>query len=236
MNSRRGAIPVPRTRVAALLIFAFAVALLPPGAFAAAGLHAGLLAAGLAALGASPRDWARRFVPAAPFIVLLAAATLLAGAPAWVAEAGHARWVGAADPALRGLLGAAAAAGLAAVCSPAEFVQGARGLGAPAVLAESLAQALRQFSILREEAARMRRAAEARGFRPRWIRDASIAGRWAGSLLLRTHDRAERVHRAALARGGEAFAVSAGPLPGRIDAVSLAIWIAALWAIRRVAA
>lgn len=87
---------------------------------------------------------------------------------------------------------------------PHELTQGLRGVGLPAALTTMIGLMLRYQMVLSREAGRMKRAMAARQFtrRPAWRSLASLLG----SLFLRAVDRAERVHRAMLARGWKGVA------------------------------
>jgi cobalt/nickel transport system permease protein len=71
----------------------------------------------------------------------------------------------------------------------------------PALLVDTILLTWRYIHVLASDAAGLRRAAAARGFRPRWLPQAAVVGRLAGSLLVRSSERAVRVHTAMLARG-----------------------------------
>ena len=70
----------------------------------------------------------------------------------------------------------------------------------------------RYLSLLIEEATRLRRAAIARGYAPKWLPQSIIVGRLAGSLFVRSYERAERVYGAMRLRGYTGLLPSA-PLP-----------------------
>ena len=109
----------------------------------------------------------------------------------------------------------------------------------PAVLVLLLSFLYRYLFVLFDQATRMRRARDARGFQgghgpPRW--SFRVAVNIIGSLFLRTYTRAERVYQAMLARGfsGEVHTMTEWHL-GRRDAVFAAIsmcyfaTVAVLW-------
>jgi cobalt/nickel transport system permease protein len=76
-----------------------------------------------------------------------------------------------------------------------------RRLGSPESLNLILGMMYRYTSVLSEEFARMERARECRTVRPLGRRRFAVYGRQLGALMLRSWDRAERVHAAMLARG-----------------------------------
>ena len=55
--------------------------------------------------------------------------------------------------------------------------------------------------VIAEEALRMKRAMDSRGYRGRWLWQAAVVGRMIGTLFLRSYERGERVYLAMLARG-----------------------------------
>jgi len=96
-----------------------------------------------------------------------------------------------------------------------------RGLGVPGLLVDLTSLSWRYLHLLSEQAARLGKAAAARGFRPRWLPQASVVGRLAGNLFVRSYERAERVHGAMMLRG-HGGALPPRPVP-RIPARDLAI-------------
>jgi cobalt/nickel transport system permease protein len=93
-------------------------------------------------------------------------------------------------------------------------------LGLPSVLAALLNFTWRYFSVLADEAVRMKRAAESRGWRGIWVWQTGTTGRMLGALLIRSQARAERIYAAMLSRGY--VGVIARPSPSRIRPVDLA--------------
>ncbi len=76
----------------------------------------------------------------------------------------------------------------------------------PEVFVASLAFMHRYTVVLWEELERLKTARKARSGQLSWVRTWSTSAQMIGELLLRAWDRAERVHRAMLARGGGAIA------------------------------
>ena len=81
------------------------------------------------------------------------------------------------------------------------LTQGLRGLGVHALFVDLLNLTYRYLFVLQKEASRLKLAAVARGYRPRWLPQAVIVGRLAGTLFLRSFYRAERIHAAMHLRG-----------------------------------
>lgn len=86
--------------------------------------------------------------------------------------------------------------------STAQVADGLAGLGVPAKLAAIVHLCVRYVALIGDEADRMQTAARLRGFRPRTnIHTYRTTAQLAGQLLVRSHDRAERVHEAMHCRG-----------------------------------
>jgi cobalt/nickel transport system permease protein len=98
-------------------------------------------------------------------------------------------------------------------------------LGMPQVFVQQLQFMYRYLFVLFEEAERMVRARELRSFRNRGMGIGPLSS-MVGHLLLRTWERAERIHMAMLCRGfsGEAATLPAGGLK-RADLLFLLGWI-----------
>ena len=60
---------------------------------------------------------------------------------------------------------------------------------------------LTHLEVVIDDARRMQRARQARGYEPRWLGQAGAFAAGLGSLFVRSYERGERVHRAMLARG-----------------------------------
>jgi cobalt/nickel transport system permease protein len=108
-----------------------------------------------------------------------------------------------------------------------------RGLGMPALFLDLLALTYRYIFVLVGEAMRLKRAAAARGYRPRWLPQAVIVGRMAGSLFVRSYERAERIYGAMRLRGYDGRLPAAQPLRFRpVDALALLALVPILAAVR----
>ena len=59
----------------------------------------------------------------------------------------------------------------------------------------------RYVFVLADEALRMKRARDSRGYQGRWLWQTAVVGRMIGTLFLRSYERGERVYLAMLARG-----------------------------------
>jgi cobalt/nickel transport system permease protein len=106
-----------------------------------------------------------------------------------------------AGVAMKSFLGASAAILLASTTPFGSLLAGLRKMGMPVILADMLTLTYRYLFVLVEEAMRLRRAAAARGYRPRWLGQAVLIGRCIGQLFVRSFERAERVYGAMILRG-----------------------------------
>lgn len=113
---------------------------------------------------------------------------------------------------LRALLSLAASILLLNHLGPAQLLAGLRDLRFPWLFTAMVSMMLRYVDLLRHEFKRMsvaRAARSASARPPSWWWQAGAAGHLAGSLMLRSQHRAQRVHCAMLSRG-----YSGGPPPG----------------------
>jgi len=111
----------------------------------------------------------------------------------------------------RASLSAVALASLALSTDLSDLVRGLSGLGVPRVLAITMSFTLRYLSLLRDEARRLALARELRtfGWHPRLA--LRSMGHAAGTLFVRTFERAERVHAAMATRGFDGSIPSLSP-------------------------
>ncbi len=184
----------PRTRLLAIAAAIVIVTSTPAGALRPFPFYGVAI---LMLLGTGRASWihlALRCLAASPFILM--AGGLLAwqdGTPA----AGRL----ALSVALKGYSAALLLAFLTATTSLGELLTALRLLKAPQSLNLILGMMYRYTSLFSEEYARMERARACRTVRPLGRRRFSIYGHQFGSLILRSWDRAERVHAAMVSRG-----------------------------------
>jgi cobalt/nickel transport system permease protein len=95
------------------------------------------------------------------------------------------------------------------------LLDGLRRLWIPTIFVDMIALTYRYLHILIDEAARLRRAAIARGYAPKWLPQAIIVGKLVGNLFVRSYERAERVYGAMHLRGynGQIPTSAFSPLP-----------------------
>ncbi len=102
---------------------------------------------------------------------------------------------------MKASLGVAALVLLVSTTPFNRLLEGLRQLKVPSLFIDLLALTYRYVFILADQAMRLRRAAQARGFRPRWLPQAAVIGRQTGHLFVRSYNRAERIYGAMRLRG-----------------------------------
>jgi len=140
-----------------------------------------------------------RCLAASPFILL--AAGLLAVQSGFDQASVLAHWPAAASVALKGYTAAWLLAFLTATTPLSELLWALKKMKAPESLNVILCMMHRYTSLLSEEYARQERARDSRTVRPLGRRRFGVYGRQLGTLVIRSWDRAERVHAAMLSRG-----------------------------------
>jgi cobalt/nickel transport system permease protein len=217
----------PQCKVAALLAFVLAVALVPHGVAWPYAVDAALLAGVALAARVPPRFLATRLVVEIPFVLFVLVLPFAAsGATVDVLGVDVSRaglWT-ALGIAAKATLAVLATAVLSATTPAPEMLSGLERLRAPRPLVAIAGFAIRYLQVVLDEFGRLQAARVARGDDPRWLWQARTAARCAGALAVRCFERGERVHRAMLARGFE------GRMPvGLTDAAAGPLaWAAAL--------
>jgi len=180
----------PRTRILTVLGAIVVVASTPNttlGPFAGYGPLALLLVS----TGRAPGYYlVTRCLAVAPFVLLAAGLLVFQAGP-----------VPAASVALKGFTAAFLLAFLTFTTPLSDLLWGLRHLKAPESLNLILGMMYRYTSLLSEEYSRLERARDSRTTRPLGRHRFAIYGRQFGTLILRSWDRAERVHAAMLSRG-----------------------------------
>ncbi len=82
-----------------------------------------------------------------------------------------------------------------------DLLKALRKLRAPSLLINLLSFAYRYIFVLVDEAQRMLRARDSRGWNGRWLWQSRVIGNMIASLFLRSYERGERVYAAMMARG-----------------------------------
>jgi cobalt/nickel transport system permease protein len=227
----------PRAKVLAAVLFILTASLAPAGAFAA---YAALLAFVLAAAagsGVGPGYVLRRSLIAVPFALAAAALPFtVPGRPLWVLpifgglEVSVEGTVRFASILVKSWLSVQMAALLVAVTPFPDLLWGLRALRIPRPLIGIISFMYRYLFVLSDEVLRMTRARAARsamadgrqsGGRLLWR--GKVAGQMAGSLMLRSFERSERIYQAMAARGYRGEIKSLGHFHfGRRDGLVLA--------------
>jgi len=227
----------PRSKTVVALFFVLLVVTTPPQNLLAFVIYAGLFA-WAAALARVPLAFiAARTAVVLPFSALVALPLLFLGGGERTAVLGMSLsakglWT-LAGAATKSVLGVAALMLLVSTTHFSSLLAGLRGLGAPTVFIDLLSLTYRYVFVLVGEAMRLRRAAIARGYRPKWLPQAAIIGRMAGTLFVRSYERAERVYGAMLLRGYSGRMPTARALKFRTaNALVLVASLPALAAVR----
>jgi cobalt/nickel transport system permease protein len=194
----------PQCKVAATVLFVFAVVATPREAVWAFALDAVLLAVVAAIAHVRAGFILRRLVFEVPFL-LFAVFLPLIGQGERVEVLGLSLSVeglwGAWNILIKGTLGVAASVLLAATTTVPELLRGLDRLHLPKVLTAIMGFMIRYGEVITGEMRRMRIARLSRGHDPRWIWQARAVASSAGALFIRSFERGERVHVAMLARG-----------------------------------
>lgn len=192
----------PECKVAATVLFALAVALVPTGTWWPLALHAALLAAVAVAARTRPRFLATRLLVEVPFVLFVVVLPFAAEGPRWhgLSVAG----LEAAGAIVAKATLAVLACGVLQWTTPAPAIlAGAERLRVPRVLTTIAGFAIRYLQVVMDELRRLQLARTARGDDPRWLWQARAVAQSAGAVAVRCFARGERVHLAMLARGWE---------------------------------
>ena len=119
--------------------------------------------------------------------------------------------------AIKSMLGAVVLILLVSTTPFNHLLDGLRHLGIPTIFVDMLALTYRYLHVLIEETTRLRRAAIARGYDPKWLSQAVIVGRLIGNLFIRSYERAERIYGAMRLRGYSGQLSLEGSSPYRLS-------------------
>lgn len=139
-------------------------------------------------------DMFRAFAAVAPFVVM-------AALPLLFMDTAEGNVLAPQTATLKALFGISCAAVLSASTPFPRLMDALEALRLPALVVEMMRLAYRYLHLLKDDALKMKAAAEARAFDGRWIWQATTVGRIAGTLFARSYDRAERVYLAMASRG-----------------------------------
>jgi cobalt/nickel transport system permease protein len=194
----------PQTKVAALGIFAVAVALTPAHAVWAFALHLLLILAAATVARVPPVELAKRLIIEVPFVLFVVVLPFVATGervhPLGIPLAVDGLWLAWGIVAKASLVLLATSV-VAACTPPAAILAGAERLHAPRVLTAIAGFTIRYVEVVLGELGRMQTARVARGDDPRFLWQARAVIRSAGTLLVRCFERGERVQLAMVSRG-----------------------------------
>lgn len=229
----------PRVKLLLVLLFVVLVVSTPPTHLLAFVVYAGLLLWTIA-LARLPLAWLlSRASAVLPFSVLVALwlpllhsgpSVTLPGASLRLSVSGLWLFAGVA---MKSFLGAASVVLLVSTTPMSSLLAALRALGAPVILVDLLALTYRYLFVLAGETLRLKHAAFARGYRPRWLGQSLLVGRLIGRLFLRSYARAERLYSAMLLRGYDGRMPPSAPLAFRpADLATLLVLSLNLLAVR----
>ena len=227
----------PRAKFLLVLLFVVIVVSTPPWHLLPFVIYAGLLSWTLALSRLPVTYLLARAAAVLPFSVLVALWLPFLNHPPTVSFLGlHLSVPGLwlfLGVAMKSFLGASAVIILFSTTPMSSLLAALRKLGAPVIIVDLLALTYRYIFVLVGEAHRLRRAAFARGYRPRWLGQSLLVGRLIGQLFLRSYSRAERLHAAMLLRGYDGRMPASAPLAFRaLDLAVLVVLPVSLLAVR----
>ena len=215
----------PQCKLAATLLFVFAVVATPKEQFWAFGVYAALIAAAALIGGVPLWSVARRLVIEAPFLLFAVLLPIFGRDPRvdvlgiGLSEAGlWAAW----NIVAKGTLGVAASVVLASTTSIPQILDGLDRLRVPRTMVAITAFMIRYGDVIGDEVRRMRIARESRGGGGGRIGQVRALASSAGALFVRSYERGERVYLAMESRG------YAGTMPTRSVAATTRSWLLCL--------
>jgi len=194
----------PQCKLAATVLFVFAVVSTPREAFWAY-LGYGALVAALVVVARLPwRVFVRRLAIELPFLAFAFLLPLVGQGERLdvfgVSLSVAGLW-GAWNIIAKGTLGVAASVLLSSTTPVPELLHGLGHLHVPRVFVSICAFMVRYADVISGEMRRMKIARESRGHNPRWIWQVRAVASSAGALFVRSYERGERVYLAMVARG-----------------------------------
>ena len=194
----------PECKVAATVLFVFAVVVTPREAFWAFGIYASMILVLAVSARLPVLVLARRLVIELPFLAFALFLPFI-GQGARVDVLGLSFSVdglwGAWNILVKGTLGVAASSVLVATTDTRDILRGLERLHLPKVFVAIASFMLRYLEVIAGEMRAMRIARMSRGHDPRWLGQAGAIATSAGTLFVRSYERGERVYLAMAARG-----------------------------------
>jgi cobalt/nickel transport system permease protein len=215
----------PQCKLAATVLFIFAVVSTPREQIWAFGVEALLLAI-VATIGRVPLLFiARRLVIELPFIAFAFLMPFVGDGPRVHVAGVHLSQPGlwaAWNIIIKGTLGVAATIVMAATTPVPHILVGLERLRMPRLLVAVMSFMVRYGDVVGGEMQRMKVARESRGYNPRWIWQAKALAQSTGALFVRSYERGERVYLAMESRG------YTGSMPARESRPAASSWVVSL--------
>jgi cobalt/nickel transport system permease protein len=216
----------PETKVAATVLFVFAVVATPREAFWAFGIDAAIVIVVALAAAVPLGRLARRLVIELPFLAFALFLPFIGQGEqvevGFLSLSVAGLW-GAWNILVKGTLGVAATAVLGATTTVPELLRGLERLHMPKPVVAITSFMVRYGDVITDDMRRMKVARQSRGYDPRWLWQIRAVATSAGALFIRSYERGERVYVAMLSRGYD------GALPDLDSArASRREWLAAL--------
>ena len=216
----------PEAKVAATVLFVFAVVITPREAFWAFGLDTAIVIAVSLVAAVPVGRLARRLVIELPFLAFALFLPFIGQGErvqvGFLSLSVAGLW-GAWNILIKGTLGVAATALLGATTTVPELLRGLERLHMPKPVVAITSFMIRYGDVITDDMRRMRIARQSRGYDPRWLWQIRAVATSAGALFIRSYERGERVYVAMLSRGYD------GALPDlQSTRASRRDWLAAL--------
>jgi cobalt/nickel transport system permease protein len=194
----------PECKMAATILFVFAVVAAPREAFWAYAVFATIVVALAQMAGLGLLRLARRLTIELPFVGFALLLPFVSRGDRidvlGLSVSSDGLWA-AWNVLVKGTIGVAATTVLAASTPVAAMITGLERLRMPRIITAITGFMVRYGEVLTAEADRMRVARLARGYDPRWFWQSKAVITSAGALFVRSYERGERVYLAMVARG-----------------------------------
>jgi len=215
----------PQCKVAATVLFVFAVVATPRDQFWAFGVEASLVVLAAVIGGVPLLSVAKRLVIEVPFLLFAVLLPILGREPRvdvlWFSLSEAGLWA-AWNIVIKGTIGVAATVVLASTTSIPQLLDGLERLRVPRVMVGITAFMIRYADVLGDEVRRMNIARQSRGGGGGRFGQVRALASTAGTLFVRSYERGERVYLAMESRG------YAGTMPVRSAAATAQAWLLCL--------
>jgi cobalt/nickel transport system permease protein len=195
-----------RAKIVALFALIIVCVITPPGEWWPFCIYAAMVVVIAAASRVPAKYLLTRVLVVLPFILVVAVFVpfMHKGGPSYDVGLFHVSQEGLIilwGVAIKALISVACLILLSATTPFNDLMHGFERLHVPRFFTTAAAFMYRYIFVIIDEAERMGRARDSRNFHGRWLWQAGVVGRMAGTLFLRSHERAERVFDAMSARG-----------------------------------